>query len=85
MQDFPDTLDCFIPQETDAITPEEREELKVSGQYWSSSLQEERWICTTFISMDFVLSLWTCGVILFLKVCVNTKKVSLITVRHNIW
>ncbi|KAI3368791.1 hypothetical protein L3Q82_025774 [Scortum barcoo] len=29
-KDFPDTLDCSIPQETDAITPEEREELKVS-------------------------------------------------------
>ncbi|XP_035508796.1 glutamate--cysteine ligase regulatory subunit isoform X1 [Dicentrarchus labrax] len=29
-EDFPDTLDCSIPQETDAITPEEREELKVS-------------------------------------------------------
>lgn len=31
MQDLPDTLDCCISQETDAITPEEREELKVSG------------------------------------------------------
>lgn len=31
MQDLPDTLDCSISQETDAITPEEREELKVSG------------------------------------------------------
>ncbi|KAM9358342.1 glutamate--cysteine ligase regulatory subunit [Symphorus nematophorus] len=31
LKDFPDTLDCSIaPQETDAITPEEREELKVS-------------------------------------------------------
>ncbi|KAA8589660.1 hypothetical protein FQN60_013025 [Etheostoma spectabile] len=29
-KDFPDTLDCSIPQETDAITPEEREELRVS-------------------------------------------------------
>ncbi|KAM3849425.1 glutamate--cysteine ligase regulatory subunit [Diretmus argenteus] len=29
-EDLPDTLDCSIPQETDAITPEEREELKVS-------------------------------------------------------
>ncbi|KAM3619331.1 uncharacterized protein V6R79_006548 [Siganus canaliculatus] len=29
-KDFPDTLDCSMPQETDAITPEEREELKVS-------------------------------------------------------
>ncbi|XP_029906237.1 glutamate--cysteine ligase regulatory subunit [Myripristis murdjan] len=28
--DLPDTLDCSIPQPTDAITPEEREELKVS-------------------------------------------------------
>eukprot|EP00064_Thunnus_orientalis_P007578 superscaffoldBa00000852_g7600 len=27
---LPDTLDCSIPQATDAITPEEREELKVS-------------------------------------------------------
>lgn len=29
-KDFPDTLDCSIPEATDAITPEEREELKVS-------------------------------------------------------
>ncbi|XP_074491527.1 glutamate--cysteine ligase regulatory subunit [Sebastes fasciatus] len=29
-KDFPDTLDCSIPQATDAITPEEREELRVS-------------------------------------------------------
>ncbi|CAJ1060513.1 glutamate--cysteine ligase regulatory subunit [Xyrichtys novacula] len=29
-KDLPDTLDCSIPQPTDAITPEEREELKVS-------------------------------------------------------
>ncbi|XP_056270088.1 glutamate--cysteine ligase regulatory subunit [Pseudoliparis swirei] len=29
-KDFPDTLDCSIPQETDAITPEERDELRVS-------------------------------------------------------
>ncbi|XP_074524412.1 glutamate--cysteine ligase regulatory subunit [Halichoeres trimaculatus] len=29
-EDLPDTLDCSIPQPTDAITPEEREELKVS-------------------------------------------------------
>nr|XP_046248295.1 glutamate--cysteine ligase regulatory subunit isoform X2 [Scatophagus argus] len=29
-KEFPDTLDCSIPQDTDAITPEEREELKVS-------------------------------------------------------
>ncbi|KAM6921510.1 glutamate--cysteine ligase regulatory subunit isoform 1-T1 [Xenentodon cancila] len=28
--DFPDTLDCSIPEATDAITPEEREEVKVS-------------------------------------------------------
>ncbi|KAI4794909.1 hypothetical protein KUCAC02_031769, partial [Chaenocephalus aceratus] len=28
--DFPDTLDCSIPQPTDAIPPEEREELRVS-------------------------------------------------------
>lgn len=34
MQEFPDTLDCCISQETDAITPEEREELKVSGLYF---------------------------------------------------
>lgn len=40
MQDFPDTLDCSIPQETDAITPEEREEVKVSGPYWFCNLQE---------------------------------------------
>lgn len=40
MQDLPDTLDCSIPQPTDAITPEEREELKVSGLSWSSSHQE---------------------------------------------
>lgn len=32
-QDLPDTLDCSIPQETDAIPPEEREELKVSGAH----------------------------------------------------
>uniref|UniRef100_A0A3P8WY64 GCS light chain n=1 Tax=Cynoglossus semilaevis TaxID=244447 RepID=A0A3P8WY64_CYNSE len=31
MQGFHDTLDCSIPQVTDAITPEEREEVKVSG------------------------------------------------------
>lgn len=30
--DLPDTLDCSIPQPTDAITPEEREELKVSAK-----------------------------------------------------
>uniref|UniRef100_A0A3B3BSK7 GCS light chain n=1 Tax=Oryzias melastigma TaxID=30732 RepID=A0A3B3BSK7_ORYME len=30
--DFPDVLDCSLPEATDAITPEEREELKVSGQ-----------------------------------------------------
>lgn len=29
-KDFPDTLDCSIPQATDAITPEERDELRVS-------------------------------------------------------
>ncbi|KAM4629056.1 glutamate--cysteine ligase regulatory subunit [Polymixia lowei] len=29
-EDLPDMLDCSIPQATDAITPEEREELKVS-------------------------------------------------------
>ncbi|TDH08510.1 hypothetical protein EPR50_G00098570 [Perca flavescens] len=29
-KDFPDTLDCSIPQATDAITPEEREELRVT-------------------------------------------------------
>ncbi|XP_056132440.1 glutamate--cysteine ligase regulatory subunit [Lampris incognitus] len=29
-QELPDTLDCSIPQAADAITPEEREELKVS-------------------------------------------------------
>ncbi|XP_020354697.1 glutamate--cysteine ligase regulatory subunit isoform X1 [Oncorhynchus tshawytscha] len=28
--DLPDTIDCSIPQATEAITPEEREELKVS-------------------------------------------------------
>ncbi|XP_038137058.1 glutamate--cysteine ligase regulatory subunit [Cyprinodon tularosa] len=28
--DFPDTLDCSIPEATDAITPEERDEVKVS-------------------------------------------------------
>lgn len=31
-EDFQDTLDCFIPEATDAITPEEREELKVSAK-----------------------------------------------------
>ncbi|XP_076009637.1 glutamate--cysteine ligase regulatory subunit [Genypterus blacodes] len=31
-EDLPDTLDCSIPQPTDAITPEEREELKVSAK-----------------------------------------------------
>ncbi|KAM7012109.1 glutamate--cysteine ligase regulatory subunit [Tautogolabrus adspersus] len=31
-KDFTDTLDCSIPQPTDAITPEEREELKVSAK-----------------------------------------------------
>ncbi|KAK6314103.1 glutamate--cysteine ligase regulatory subunit [Coregonus clupeaformis] len=29
-KDLPDTIDCSIPQATEAITPEEREELKVS-------------------------------------------------------
>ncbi|XP_047442555.1 glutamate--cysteine ligase regulatory subunit [Mugil cephalus] len=29
-KDFSDTLDCSIPEATDAITPEEREEVKVS-------------------------------------------------------
>ncbi|KAK9519276.1 hypothetical protein VZT92_022017 [Zoarces viviparus] len=29
-KDFPDTLDCSIPRATDAITPEERDELRVS-------------------------------------------------------
>ncbi|XP_053177665.1 glutamate--cysteine ligase regulatory subunit [Scomber japonicus] len=31
-EDLPDTVDCSIPQATDAITPEEREELKVSAK-----------------------------------------------------
>ncbi|KAJ0032437.1 hypothetical protein NQD34_002518 [Periophthalmus magnuspinnatus] len=31
-EDFQDTLDCSIPEATDAITPEEREELKVSAK-----------------------------------------------------
>lgn len=31
-EDFPDTLDCSIAKATDAITPEEREELKVSAK-----------------------------------------------------
>ncbi|CAL1593713.1 unnamed protein product [Knipowitschia caucasica] len=31
-QNFKDTLDCSIPEATDAITPEEREELKVSAK-----------------------------------------------------
>ncbi|KAM7409949.1 hypothetical protein PAMA_001436 [Pampus argenteus] len=31
-EDFADTLDCSIPQATDAIVPEEREELKVSAK-----------------------------------------------------
>ncbi|XP_049581905.1 glutamate--cysteine ligase regulatory subunit [Syngnathus scovelli] len=31
-EDLPDTLDCNIPQATDAIIPEEREELKVSAK-----------------------------------------------------
>ncbi|XP_014863293.1 PREDICTED: glutamate--cysteine ligase regulatory subunit [Poecilia mexicana] len=29
---FPDTLDCSIPEATDAITPEEREEVKISAK-----------------------------------------------------
>ncbi|KAM8873907.1 glutamate--cysteine ligase regulatory subunit isoform 1-T1 [Spinachia spinachia] len=29
-QDFPDTLDCSLPQATDRISPEERDELRVS-------------------------------------------------------
>ncbi|KAF3690944.1 Glutamate--cysteine ligase regulatory subunit [Channa argus] len=29
-KDFPDTLDCSIPQATDVVTPEEREEVRVS-------------------------------------------------------
>ncbi|XP_019752121.1 glutamate--cysteine ligase regulatory subunit [Hippocampus comes] len=31
-EDLPDTLDCNIPQATDAVIPEEREELKVSAK-----------------------------------------------------
>ncbi|XP_061634946.1 glutamate--cysteine ligase regulatory subunit isoform X1 [Phyllopteryx taeniolatus] len=31
-EDFPDALDCNIPQATDAIVPEERDELKVSAK-----------------------------------------------------
>lgn len=42
MQDLPDTLDCSISQETDAITPEEREELKVSGPAAFCCLKLER-------------------------------------------
>lgn len=35
-QELPSVLDCTIPESTEAITPEEREELKVSGEdYWS--------------------------------------------------
>lgn len=35
-QELPIVLDCTIPENTEAITPEEREELKVSGEdYWS--------------------------------------------------
>ena len=40
MQNFTDTLDCSIPQPTDAITPEEREEVKVSGLYFCSVVCE---------------------------------------------
>ncbi|XP_005806458.1 glutamate--cysteine ligase regulatory subunit [Xiphophorus maculatus] len=29
---FPDTLDCSIPEATDAITPEERDEVKISAK-----------------------------------------------------
>ncbi|KAM4740094.1 LOW QUALITY PROTEIN: glutamate--cysteine ligase regulatory subunit [Anableps anableps] len=29
---FPDTLDCAVPEATDAITPEERDEVKVSAK-----------------------------------------------------
>jgi len=32
-QGLSDTVDCCIPDVTEAIKPEEREELKVSGQY----------------------------------------------------
>lgn len=31
-QDLPGALDCTIPQNTELITPEEREELRVSGE-----------------------------------------------------
>ena len=34
-QGVSDTVDCSIPEATEAIKPEEREELKVSGQYSS--------------------------------------------------
>lgn len=47
MQDLTDTLEFSIPEATDAITPEEREELKVSGQCWFSNLPAvpaESWI-----------------------------------------
>ncbi|KAI4797007.1 hypothetical protein KUCAC02_026608, partial [Chaenocephalus aceratus] len=36
--DFPDTLDCSIPQPTDAIPPEEREELRVSVKLFLDAL-----------------------------------------------
>ncbi|KAM8888143.1 glutamate--cysteine ligase regulatory subunit isoform 1-T1 [Synchiropus picturatus] len=44
-EEMPDTLDCSIPETTDVITPEEREELKVSAklflcEYNQSSIRD---------------------------------------------
>uniref|UniRef100_A0A3B5M2E7 GCS light chain n=1 Tax=Xiphophorus couchianus TaxID=32473 RepID=A0A3B5M2E7_9TELE len=36
---FPDTLDCSIPEATDAITPEERDEVKISKLFLCESGQ----------------------------------------------
>ena len=43
-QGVSDTVDCSIPEATEAIKPEEREELKVSGQY-SSVISSRTLLC----------------------------------------
>lgn len=52
MQDLPDTLDCSIHEATDAITPEEREEVKVSGEYISSVNYHDSRSCDQYYSYE---------------------------------
>ncbi|KAJ4943607.1 hypothetical protein JOQ06_006106 [Pogonophryne albipinna] len=53
--DFPDTLDCSIPQPTDAIPPEEREELRVSGRANPPSETPWRWLDSVIIAPTWPL------------------------------